>query len=102
MLALAAWAKRKILQGGRMTRKSYVASGRKLSKAAMSTTGKKGQHWADMEAMNIAWAIARKLAKHGQKGRYIVRDSMPYLSRTLAKEVAREIMKALQSKGWKS
>ncbi len=99
MIAIAAWAKRKILQSGRMSRKAYLASGKKLSSKAMKTTGKKGQHWADVEAMSIAWAIAGKLKKYGQKGKFIVRDNMPKLSKYLAAEVARQIQKVLSRKG---
>lgn len=98
--ALTQWAKRKLLMGARMSRKKYLASGRKLSKAALSTTGKKGQHWADVEARNIAFAIAGKLKKEGQKGLFITQKSIPQLAKFLAIELAKQINKALASKGF--
>lgn len=88
--ALTLWARRKILTG--MTRKAYVASGRKPPKT------KKGRSWKDVEAENIAWAIAKKLEKVGQKGTYLVQNNIWVFHGYLEIEVAREVAKILQSK----
>ncbi len=54
---------------------------------------------AQKAARGIAFAIAKKLEKEGQKGHFIVDKSMPQLSKFLAAEVARQVAKALNGKG---
>lgn len=52
----------------------------------------------DKEAKAFAWAIAAKLKKYGQPGKFIVRDSMPMLVQFLRAEVARSVKKTLDRK----
>jgi hypothetical protein len=47
----------------------------------------------EKEAKGIAFAIAKKLEKEGQKGHFIVRDSVDDLRRFAVNEVVREINK---------
>lgn len=55
---------------------------------------------ADKEAWGIVFLICRKLAKHGQQGLFIVRDSMEEMTKFLRLEVSREVAKALSKKGY--
>lgn len=48
------------------------------------------------EARGIAFAIAAKLKKQGQKGLFIVRDNLPTLSKYAAQEVARAVSKYMK------
>jgi hypothetical protein len=96
--AIKAWARKKLI--GRSSRKNFLAAGGKLSKAALSTTGKKGKHWADVEAERIAWAIVKKLEKYGQKGTVMVQKLMPNFSKWLAVEVSKEVLKVIKAKGY--
>lgn len=88
--ALTKWARRKVLGG--MTKKAYAASGRTAPK------GSKTKSWKDIEAERIAWAIAKKLEKVGQKGLYLVQNNLWVAHGYLEDEVAREVQKILSSK----
>ena len=45
----------------------------------------------DAEARRIAEAIARKIRRHGQRGRFVFKDELPLLTKYLAEEVKRSI-----------
>ena len=42
-------------------------------------------------AAEITWAIVKKIEKHGQRPRWLVRDSMPRLTQWMALEIDRQI-----------
>jgi len=46
---------------------------------------------SEEEARGVAFGVARKLAKEGQKGHYIVRDAMDELRSFVVKEIVAEI-----------
>lgn len=50
----------------------------------------------EKEARSIAFAIAGKLKKEGQKGLFIVRDGLPQLSKFAAQEVSRAVSKYMK------
>lgn len=74
---IAAWVRRKL-------RSTTSKSGKKL---------KNGRKYNEDEALSIAYAIAAKIRKQGQKGTFIVRDSIPALSKALAEEVDKALAK---------
>ena len=85
--ALTRWVERKLLaklrvsgpvqQGGR-TRRQLNAAAKKAN-----------------PARSIAFAIANKLAKYGQKGHWTVRDGMPKFSTDFAREMKIEVTRAI-------
>lgn len=95
--ALTKWAKRKILTG--LSRAKYMAqTGRTAAKSRRATKTRWAESWADREAEKIAWAIAKKIEKEGQKGKFIVEQRLWTFSQYLAQEVGRSLAKALRGK----
>jgi hypothetical protein len=95
--AIAAWAKRKLIAGA--SRKKYAAwTGRKPAKGKRASATGWAESWADREARSIAYAIAAKLKKQGQKGLFLVQSRQFKFSGWFAEEVAREVAKVLQAK----
>lgn len=85
--ALTEWAKKKLMGSAPrhpgkkkfpLTRKADAAYSKRVSDF-------------DAEARSIAFAIARKIRREGQKGRFIFRDELPTLSRFVAEEIGRAI-----------
>lgn len=100
--ALTAWALRKLMTGELTSRKSPPVPQRQYKNqyGTWAARGKRSKTPAlEKEARGIAFAIAAKLKKYGQKGLYIVDRNIPKLSKILAAEVARALKKALDSKG---
>ena len=46
------------------------------------------------EALKIAWAIAKKIEKYGQKGRYVMRDALPVAKQFFHEELIRAVAQA--------
>jgi len=53
----------------------------------------------EKEARGVAFAVAAKLKKTGQKGLWIVRDNIPELLKYAQQEVARSVKRALDQRG---
>lgn len=85
--ALTEWAKVKLMESGprRPAKKSVP-----LTAKADAAYGKRVDDF-EAEARSIAFAIARKIRREGQKGRFIFRDELPTLVRYVAEEVHRAI-----------
>jgi hypothetical protein len=97
--ALTQWVKRKILRGAYSgVRKNASAApkrGRKLSATAQAY--KAQANWTlDDEAKKIAFAIAKKIEKEGQKPTYHLRDSIPKLRKFLIEEINRQVERVLK------
>lgn len=86
------WVKRKVL-GGLTLAKYSAQQGRKVKRGSGSVS------WVDREAESIAWAIAAKLKKEGQKGLYLVQNAVPLLADWTAVEVERAVREAIDAVG---
>lgn len=53
---------------------------------------------SEEEAQAVMMAVVMKLRKHGQKGRFIVQNSMNEIRRDMAEEIVRRIQKAAKKK----
>lgn len=99
--AIAEWVKKKGLLGEAPRRTGYARkSGLKGSGPLTPMAAARYHEAADayeQEARSIAEAIAWKIRRHGQKGRYVFRDEMPTLTRYVAEEVAAAIAEAAKS-----
>lgn len=99
--ALTAWALRKLVSG-EMASKLKADNTRQYKNQYGTWGARKGRRRSaalEKEAKGIAFAIAAKLKKEGQKGRFIVEGSMPQLVKILQIEVAKQIREALSKKG---
>jgi len=84
--ALKEWAKRHMLLAAVKSARRY--RGKKAKAELMSQI--------DEAALRIAFAIAKKIEKRGQKGRFIVEKEMPTIQRWLAMELARSLDRTLR------
>lgn len=82
IVAIAEWVIRKL----RFTWKRS-ASSRWRSKTPERETGRRRYRWA--EALGIARAIAKKIEREGQQGRYFMRDALPMASKFYHEELNR-------------
>lgn len=91
--ALTLWAKRNIVF-------KQLAAAKKSNATIQDTwAGKRERALAvdavEKQARAIAFAIAKKIEKHGQKGLYLVQNRMGDFTKWTAQEVSREVAKAL-------
>lgn len=90
---LAAWVKRKILgTTGMSKRLRYKKSQHPIAPSQIQGPIQAQWH-VDDEAIRIAYAIARKFAKVGIKGRFWVRKNLPQATDEAVREIMREIQK---------
>lgn len=82
--AIAQWAKTKLMGGAPRHRRGP------LTAKADARFAKRVDAY-EAEARSIAFAIARKIGREGQRGRFIFRDELPTLARFVAVEVHRSI-----------
>jgi len=90
--AIKGWVKRKILRGA-------VAGARRVGNAGTwegRTARAKAHDWVDEEATRITWAIVKKIEKEGQKGLWLVNNSMPKIKRWLEQEIKKAIIAELK------
>lgn len=73
--AIAGWVRRKLRK--------------KFQPRSAETGHYKTKKFDEDEAMSIAWAIAQKIRKFGQKPRYVMRDSLPAARQFYAEELSR-------------
>lgn len=100
--ALTAWALRKLMSGQLASKTPASDPAKKYRNQYGSWAGRQKRSKTpalEKEARGIAFAIAAKFKKYGQKGLFIVDRNMPKLSKFLAAEVARQIKQALDAKG---
>jgi hypothetical protein len=83
--ALKEWAKRHMLLGAQRA----VRRVRKANRASVQAD-------VDAEATRVAFAIAKKIEKYGQRGRFVVERQMPHITRWLAQEMAKELDRTLR------
>jgi hypothetical protein len=87
--AIAAWVRRKLAVGP-VVEKVHGPTGKVTRKRARISKD---------AAMGIAYAIARKIAREGQKGRFVVGENLQELTRYLQEEVEAQIHKRAAGKG---
>lgn len=75
--AIAAWVRRKL---------GVKGSKHRYQKRDAATGQFGGIH---DDAYGIAWAIAKKIEKHGQKPHYFMRDAIPFAKKFFAQELKR-------------
>lgn len=82
--ALTAWVQRKLaVSGPRQVKSGPIKKGARYRETAPLR--------GDEEARSIAFAIAAKIKKEGQVGRFVFRDAIPMLSTFLGEEIDRSI-----------
>lgn len=101
--AIAGWVRRKLLRGGyaqirrSASAESFAAGGGKRKLTASAAAYRAKASWSlDEEATKIAWAIAKKIEKEGQKPTYHLLNSLPKLRRFLIEEVNRQVERVLK------
>lgn len=91
VLAIAAWVRRKL-------RKSVSSAPKVLATVALNAQGvavAKKKKFTKDEALEIAYAIAQKIKKFGQKGHYFMRDAIPKAKAFYVTELKRVTQKGL-------
>ena len=103
--AIKAWAKRKLVLTGPAKAPRLKMFGLKIKRprrspgAGSAKSGKWAlQDWADEEATRIAFAIAAKLKKEGQRGLFLVANAMPDIVEFLKQEIDRRVKATLEGK----
>lgn len=94
--ALTQWVLRKIIEEGPKRPMKQSGPLTPWSDAKHAAAG--GVYSIEDEARGIAYAIAAKFKREGQKGKHIFKDELPDLTRFLKEEVQRRIT-ALASRG---
>lgn len=90
VIAIAEWVVRKL-----RLRKERTTAQRSRSKDPTKTHSMRRLKWP--EAMKIAWAIAKKIEREGQKPRHIMRDALPQARAFFHHELTRRLEKTEMS-----
>lgn len=89
--AIAEWVKRKLMAGEIREARGALRRAERRKDPTAASWRKATEANIEERALRIANAIAWKIRRSGQVGRYIFRDNLPALSRFVAEEVHRAI-----------